>query len=179
MKLLNLYEKLEAPGALDSVPFSDNKIRLLEILIKDNCELIDYKLNELTQKHPQLDANIIAIVRNDKTFIPKKTDQIKCDDKIYVIINSSQMEETLNAFGHEEKISKKILIVGGGNIGFNLAKNLEESLDETRVKIVEKNKERAEYLANNLNNTIVINGDGLDEEALEEANLVKQKQFLL
>ena len=175
----SIQRKLEAPGALDSVPFSNNKIRLLEILIKDNCKLIDYKLNELTQKHPQLDANIIAIVRNDKTFIPKKTDQIKCDDKIYVIINSSQMEETLNAFGHEEKISKKILIVGGGNIGFNLAKNLEESLDETRVKIVEKNKERAEYLANNLNNTIVINGDGLDEEALEEANLGETETCLL
>ena len=174
----SIQRKLEAPGALDSVPFSDNKIRLLEILIKDNCKLIDYKLNELTQKYPQLDANIIAIVRNDKTFIPKKTDQIKCDDKIYVIINSSQMEETLNAFGHEEKISKKILIVGGGNIGFNLAKNLEESLDETRVKIVEKNKERAEYLANNLNNTIVINGDGLDEEALEEANLGETETVL-
>ena len=174
----SIQRKLEAPGALDSVPFSDNKIRLLEILIKDNCKLIDYKLNELTQKHPQLDANIIAIVRNDKTFIPKKTDQIKCDDKIYVIINSSQMEETLNAFGHEEKISKKILIIGGGNIGFNLAKNLEESLDETRVKIVEKNKERAEYLANNLNNTIVINGDGLDEEALEEANLGETETVL-
>ncbi len=174
----SIQRKLEAPGALDSVPFSDNKIRLLEILIKKNCKLINFKLNELTKKHPQLDANIIAIIRNDKTFIPKKTDQIKCDDKIYVIINSSQMEETLNAFSHEEKISKKILIIGGGNIGFNLAKNLEESLDTTRVKIVEKNKDRAEYLANNLNNTIVINGDGLDEEALEEANLGEAETVL-
>ena len=60
------------------------------------------------------------------------------------------MAETLEAFGHEEKISKKILIIGGGNIGFNLAKNLEESFDSARVKIVEKNKERAEYLANQL-----------------------------
>ena len=174
----SIQRKLEAPGALDSVPFSNNKIRLLEILIKDNCKLIDYKLNELTKKHPQLEANIIAIIRNDKTFIPKKTDQIKCDDKIYVIINSSQMAETLHAFGHEEKISKKILIIGGGNIGFNLAKNLEESLDSVRVKIVEKNKERAEYLANNLNNTIVINGDGLDEEALAEANLGEAETVL-
>jgi trk system potassium uptake protein len=174
----SIQRKLEAPGALDSVPFSDNKIRLLEILIKDNCKLIDYKLNELTKKHPQLDANIIAIIRNEKTFIPKKTDQIKCDDKIYAIINSSQMGETLHAFGHEEKISKKILIIGGGNIGFNLAKNLEESLDSVRVKIVEKNKERAEYLANNLNNTIIINGDGLDEEALTEANLGESETVL-
>ena len=174
----SIQRKLEAPGALDSVPFSDNKIRLLEILIKDNCKLIDYKLNELTKKHPQLDANIIAIVRNEKSFIPKKTDQIQCNDKIYVIINSSQMEETLNAFGHEEKISKKILIIGGGNIGYNLAKNLEESLDSARVKIVEKNKERAEYLANNLNNTIVINGNGLDEETLNEANLGEAETVL-
>ena len=174
----SIQRKLEAPGALDSVPFSDNKIRLLEILIKDNCKLINHKLNELTKKYPQLDANIIAIIRNDKTFIPKKTDQIKCDDKIYVIINSTQMAETLHAFGHEEKISKKILIIGGGNIGFNLAKNLEESLDSVRVKIVEKNKERAEYLANNLNNTIIINGDGLDEEALTEANLGEAETVL-
>ena len=174
----SIQRKLEAPGALDSVPFSDNKIRLLEILIKDNCKLIGYKLNELTKKHAQLDANIIAIIRNDKTFIPKKTDQIKCDDKIYVIINSTQMAETLYAFGHEEKIAKKILIIGGGNIGFNLAKNLEESLDSVRVKIVEKNKERAEYLANNLNNTIIINGDGLDEDALVEANLGEAETVL-
>ncbi len=174
----SIQRKLEAPGALDSVPFSDNKIRLLEILIKNNCKLIDNKLNELTKKFPQLDANIIAIIRNGKTFIPKKTDEIKCDDKIYAIINSTQMEETLNAFGHEEKISKKILIIGGGNIGYNLAKNLEESLEAARVKIVEKNKERAEYLANNLNNTIVINGDGLDEEALDEANLGEAETVL-
>ncbi len=174
----SIQRKLEAPGALDSVPFADNKIRLLEILIKKDCKLINFKLNELTKKHPQLEANIIAIIRNDKMFIPKKTDEIKCDDKIYVIINSSQMAETLQAFGHEEKISKKILIIGGGNIGFNLAKNLEESLDSVRVKIVEKNKERAEYLANHLNNTIVIHGDGLDEEALIEANLGEAETVL-
>ena len=174
----SIQRKLEAPGALDSVPFADNKIRLLEILIKDNCKLIDFKLNELTKKYPDLKANIIGIIRKDKFFIPKKTDQIKNNDKIYVIINSTQMEETLKAFGHEEKISKKILIIGGGNIGFNLAKNLEESLDSVRVKIVDKNKERAEFLANHLNNTIVINGDGLDEEALIEANLGEAETVL-
>ncbi len=139
----SIQRKLEAPGALDSVPFSENNIKLLEILIKDNCKLIDIKLNELTKKFPELDANIVAIIRKDKTFIPKK-----------------------------------ILIIGGGNIGFNLAKNLEESLDSVRVKIVEKNKERAEYLASNLNNTIIINGNGLDEEALEEANLGEAETVL-
>ena len=147
-------------------------------MIKDNCKLIGHKLNQLTKEFPQLDANIVAIIRKDKTFIPKKTDQIEFEDKVYVVINSTQMAETLNAFGHEEKISKKLLIIGGGNIGFNLAKNLEESLEAVRVKIVEKSKERAEYLANNLNNTIVINGSGLDEETLEEANLGESETVL-
>ena len=174
----SIQRKLEAPGALDSVPFANNKIRLLEILINDNCKLIDIKLNELTKKFPNLDANVIAIIRSEKFFIPKKSDSLKKDDKIYVIINSSQMAETLEAFGHEEKISKKILIIGGGNIGFNLAKNIEETLDTVRVKIVEKNKDRAEYLANELNDTIVINGNGLDEEVLTEANLDEAETVL-
>ena len=174
----SIQRKLEAPGALDSVPFADNQIRLLEILIKDNCKLINLKLNELTKKFPNLDANIIAITRGDKSFIPKKTDIVQENDKIYVIINSSQMSETLEAFGHSEKISKKILIIGGGNIGYNLAKNIEETLEGVRVKVVEKNKLRAEYLANELNNTIVINGDGLDEEVLLEANLDEAETVL-
>ncbi len=174
----SIQRKLEAPGALDSVPFAENQIRLLEILIKDNCKLIGLKLNELTNKFPNLDANIIAIIREDKSFIPKKTDEVKENDKIYVIINSSQMAETLEAFGHSEKISKKILIIGGGNIGYNLAKNIEDTLEGVRVKIVEKDKLRSEYLANELNNTIVINGNGLDEEVLSEANLDEAETVL-
>ena len=174
----SIQRKLEAPGALDSVPFAKGKIRLLEILINDNCNLINIQLNELTKKHPNLEANIIGIIRDEKFLIPKKNDDIKKDDKIYVVINSTQMSETLEAFGHKEKISKKILIVGGGNIGFNLAKNLEESLDSARVKIVEKDKDRAEFLANELNNTIIINGNGLDEEILVEANLEEAETVL-
>jgi len=174
----SIQRKLEAPGSLDSVPFADNRIRLLEILINENCNLINIKLNELTKKHPNLDANIIGIIRGVKFLIPKKNDDIQKNDKIYVIINSTQMSQTLEAFGHNEKISKKILIVGGGNIGFNLAKNLEESLDSPRVKIVEKNKDRSEFLANELNNTIVINGDALDDEVLIEANLEEAETVL-
>ena len=167
----SLQRKLEAPGALDNVPFANNKIRLLEILINENCPLIDIKLNELTKKFSKLEANIIGVVRNDKFAILKKNDVLLKDDKAYVAINATQMQDTLIAFGHNEKISNKILIIGGGNIGFNLAKNLEETLDSTRVKIIEKNKERAEIIASELNNTIVINGDALDEEVLMEANL--------
>ena len=167
----SLQRKLEAPGALDNVPFANNKIRLLEILINEKCSLKDIKLNELTKKFPKLNANIMGVIRNDKFVVLKKNDVMLNEDKAYVMIDASQMKDTLDAFGHNEKISNKILIIGGGNIGFNLAKNLEESFDSARVKIIEKNKERAELIASELNNTIVINGDALDEEVLIEANI--------
>jgi len=167
----SVQRKLEAPGALDNVNFAQNKIRLLEILVNEACPLVNIPLNELTKKFPKLEANILGVIRNEKFIILKKNDVMKKNDKAYVIINSEQMQQTLLAFGHEEKISKKILIIGGGNIGFNLAKNIEQSFDDARVKIIEKDKARAEFIANDLNNSIVINGNGLDEDVLSEANL--------
>jgi len=174
----SLQRKLEAPGSLDNVPFANNKIRLLEILIDASCPIKDIKLNELTKKFPKLNSNIMGVIRDEKFVLLKKTDVMLKDDKAYVVINASQMNETLAAFGHTEKISNKILIIGGGNIGFNLAKNLEESFDSARVKIIEKDKERAELIASQLNNTIVINGDALDEEVLLEANLEEVQTVL-
>ena len=167
----SIQRKLEAPGAIDNVPFADNKIRLLEIDVNEKCPLINIELNKITKKFPKLEANILGVVREEKFIILKKNDVLKLNDQAYVIINSSQMQLTLDAFGHNEKISNKFLIIGGGNIGFNLAKNLESSHESARIKIIEKNKERAEYIANELNNSLVINGNGLEEDVLKEANI--------
>jgi len=87
--------------------------------------------------------------------------------------------DDINNILKETKISpKKIIIVGGGNIGFNLAKNLETDSKGVRVKIIEKNKDRAEFIANELNDTIVINGNGLDEDVLKEANIEEAETIL-
>ncbi len=167
----SIQRKLEAPGALDNVNFAENKIRMLEIFIDDNCKIINTPLGKLTVNFPELEANILGVIRKEKFIILKKNDVLLKNDKAYVIINSSHMQKTLLAFGHTEKISNKILIIGGGNIGFNLAKNIEQSFESARIKIIEKSKERAEFIANELNNSIIINGNGLDEDVLEEANL--------
>ena len=167
----SIQRKLEAPGALDNVPFAENKIRLLEILIDEKCPIFEIKLNDLTKKFPKLNAYILGVVRDEKFKILKKNDSLKHNDKAYVMVNSNKLQETLEVFGHNEKISNKILIIGGGNIGFNLAKNIEQTFENTRVKIIEKDKNRAELIANELNNSIVINGNGLDEDVLNEANL--------
>ena len=167
----SIQRKLEAPGALDNIPFAENKIRLLEILIDEKCPIYGIKLNDLTKKFPKLNAYILGVVRDNNFLILKKNDSLNHNDKAYVMVASNKIQETLKVFGHNEKISSKILIIGGGNIGFNLAKNIEQSLDDARLKIIEKDKSRAEFIANDLNNSIVINGNGLDEDVLNEANL--------
>ena len=174
----SLQRKLEAPGALDSVPFAGGKIKVLEINIGKKCPLINTELSQITERYPDLRANILGVVRGEKFVILKKKDRMLINDKAFVVINASQIDKTLSAFGHDEKMAKKIVIVGGGNIGFNLAKNLENDSEGVRVKIIEKNKDRAEFIANELNNTIVINGDGLEEDVLKEANIEEAETIL-
>ncbi len=166
-----LKRKLEAPGALDNVPFADDRIKVLEIAIDEKCPIVNTELQKLTKTYSTLNANVLGVVRNGKFVILKKQDQILIGDKAYLVVKSNQLDKLLQIFGHEETKASKILIIGGGNIGFNLAKDLEETVEGIRIKIIEKNKERAELIASELNNSIVINGDGLDEEILKEANL--------
>ena len=71
------------------------------------------RLSPLTKKLPKLEANIFGVTRNEKFLVLKKNDVMLKEDKAYVVINASQMQDTLAAFGHNEKISNKILIIGG------------------------------------------------------------------
>tara|TARA_B100000945_G_scaffold301594_1_gene284512 strand:+ start:57 stop:1430 length:1374 start_codon:yes stop_codon:yes gene_type:complete len=174
----SLYRRLEAPGAIDSVPFANDKVKMLEISAEKNCPLINVPLKDLTQKYPNFKANILGAVRKEKFIFLKKNDKILEGDNVYLVASSDQLNEILKTFGHEEKTSEKILIIGGGNIGLNLAKLLESNFKGVRVKIIEKNKSRAEEIANELESSIVINGDGLDEEILKEANVEESETVL-
>ena len=174
----SLFRRLEAPGALDNVPFAKQKVKMLEISIEKNCPIINTPLKNLTEKFPDFKANIVGAVRKNKFIFLKKNDKMLEGDNVYLIISSLQLIPILKAFGHEEKISKKILIIGGGNIGLNLAKLLEKNFEDVRTKIIEKNKQRAEEIANELSSSIVINGDALDEEILKEANVEEAETVL-
>ena len=135
-------------------------------------------LKNLTEKYPNFKANIVGLERKEKFQFLKKEDKLMEGDNVYVVVSSDQLIEILKAFGHEEKTSKKILIMGGGNIGFHLAKMIEENFEGARIKIIEKNKARAEEIAAELTSSIVINGDALDEEILKEANLEESETVL-
>ena len=167
----SLYRKLEPPGAIDNIPFADDLVRLLEIQIDEKCPIVNTALSKLSDIFSDLDANVLGVLRNDKFLILKKSDKLIKDDKAYILTNSKQVDRTLSIFGKDEKFAKTILIIGAGNIGLDLAKILEENENSPRIKIIEKNSERAEFIANELNEAIVIKGDGLDENLLKEINI--------
>jgi len=173
-----LYRKLEAPGALDNVPFADGLINVIEVSVDKNCPIKNIPLKDCTAKFPDFLANIIAVKRKDKIIFMKKQDYLIEGDTAYVVVSSAQLNQILKAFGHEEKLASKILIIGGGNIGYNLAMFLEKGMEGARVKIIEKDKSRAEKIASDLNSSIVINGDALDEEILKEANIEEVETVL-
>ena len=166
----SLFRKLVAPGALDNVPFVKDKVKLLEILIEKKCPIANVPLNELTKKFPEFKAYIFGAERKEKFVFFKKNDEMKVGDKVYLVVSTDQINKLLSVFGHDEKVAKKILIIGGGNVSLHLAKLLEAS-EGLRIKIIEKNKQRAEQIASELSSSIVICGDPLDEKILKEANI--------
>ena len=166
----SLFRKLEAPGALDNVPFVKDKVKLLEILIEQKCPIANIPLKDLTKKFPEFKAYIFGAERKENFVFLKKNDQMKVGDKVYVVVSTDQINKLLSVFGHDEKLAKKILIIGGGNVGLHLAKLL-EATEGLRIKIIEKDKIRAEQIAGELSSSIVICGDPLDEKILKEANI--------
>ena len=166
----SLHRKLEAPGALDNVPFVKDKVKLLEILIEKKCPIANIPLKDLTKKFPEFKAYIFGAERKESFVFFKKNDQMKAGDKVYAVVSTEQINKLLSVFGHDEKVAQKILIIGGGNIGLHLAKLLEKT-EGLRTKIIEKNKVRAEQIAGELSSSIVICGDALDEKILKEANI--------
>jgi trk system potassium uptake protein TrkA len=103
----SLFRRLEAPGALDNVPFAGDKVKMLEISIEKNCPIINTSLKNLTEKFPEFKANILGAVRKDKFIFLKKNDKMVEGDNVYVVVSSEQLNQILKAFGHEEKTAKK------------------------------------------------------------------------
>jgi len=181
----SIERQLKAPGAYDVVPFLNDEIELLSLVINEKCPLVDTSLiniHELFQENvdteKNLRASILGISRDETLFIPKKLDTLNQGDHVYIIADKNHVKRTMSAFGYDEKPIKKLIIIGGGNIGFNLAKDLEKYQSDISVSIVENSEDRSRFIADQLSNTLVLNGDGLDQDLLDEAN-IKDADLLL
>ena len=163
--------RLKVPGAFDMISLVKDKVKLLGVRCEENCPLINTPLRQLTQLFPDLKIVIIGLVREGKAMVPTGEDQMLLGDEVYFVVDSDHVPRSMAAFGHEETEARRLLIFGGGNIGLFLAEEVEREYPWVNAKIVEANPERAREIASRLSNTVVLNGDVLDSELLEEANV--------
>ncbi|WP_366656317.1 Trk system potassium transporter TrkA [Fodinicurvata sp. EGI_FJ10296] len=166
-----IARRLQVPGAFEMIPLADGMVRVLGVLCADDCPIINTPLRQLTSLFPDLNIEVVAIVRGNRPIIPDANDQMFPGDEVYFVADSRHVGRAMAAFGHEESEARRIVIIGGGNVGLFLAQEIEANYPGVTARIVEENEDRAAYIAQTLSRTLVLTGDGLDTELLEEANI--------
>lgn len=167
---LAILRRLDTPGAFDSIPFADGRVRVLGIRLDESCPVVDTPLAQLTELFPTLKASVVGVKRDARLFAPKPTDQLAVNDDVYLAVDAGQTSRALDIFGREESRARRVVLVGAGNIGLYVAQKL-ETTPGVRVRIVEARKEKAEWAAERLRKTVVLHGDGMDPEILREAGV--------
>jgi trk system potassium uptake protein TrkA len=163
--------RLQVPGAFDMIPLVDDKVKLLGVRCGDDCPLLKTPLRQLTQLFPDLNIIIVGLVREGVATVPSGDDEMEAGDEVYFVVDSRKVERAMTAFGHEEGEARRLVIFGGGNIGLFLAQEIENEHPSVNVKLIESDRTRAEFVAGQLKRSVVLQGDVLDLEILEEANV--------
>jgi trk system potassium uptake protein TrkA len=171
-------QRLSAPSAFDTETFMEGKAQLLGITIDENCPVTNTPLRQLTDLFSTLRAIVVGIRRDGVLFAPEATDQIFAGDDCYIFANVEDVDRTLDIFGKPRRKQERVVIVGGGNVGLAVAKELESKTGRIRLKVVERNRANAERAAEALERTIVLNGDGLDAAILKEAGIDRADAML-
>lgn len=163
--------RMTVPGAFDMIPLADDKVRVIGVRCTENCPIVNTPLRQLTSLFPELNIIVVSIIRDGQPSVPTSNDQMLPGDEVYFVADTSHVARAMAAFGHDEKSARRVVIVGGGNIGLNLARELFESRHGVTTRIIELDRDRARRVAQALPGVTVIHGDALENEILEEANV--------
>lgn len=163
-----IEQLIHYPGALQVLDFADGKVRLVGVRALRGGLLVGQKLRTLREHIPNTDARVAAIYRNGQSIVPGGDAVIEHGDEVFFLAARKDIRLVMGEMRKAEDPVKRVVIAGGGNIGFRLAKALEP---HNQVKLIERDNRRARRVAELLANTIVLNGDAADEELLVEENI--------
>ncbi len=166
-----IERRLQVPGALDMLPFGGGRVRVIAVRCEDGCPIINTPLRQLTELFPELNITVLAICRDARLIVPRGDDQMLIGDEVYFAVDSEHVTRGMAVFGHEEPEARRVVIIGGGNIGHFLAQELETGHPMLDIKIVEMREERARYLAERLGKATIVCGDALDSDIFIEINI--------
>lgn len=171
----HIHLLLQRPGALQVLDFADGALQLVAVRAYHGGPLVGQELRSLRQHMPNIEARVAAIFRRDRPIFPEGGTVIEVGDEVFFIAARENIRAVMGELQRLETPYKRILIAGGGNIGFRLAQAIER---DHNVKIIEMSAERCVYLSEQLDRTVVLNGSATDRNLLVEENIDKIDVFL-
>lgn len=165
-----ILRRLHTPGAFEVVPFADNTVKFLGVHIGEDCPIIATPIRQIPDLFPELQAEIVGIRREGEIFVPMQDDPLYVGDDAFFIVRSEHANRLLEIVGTNEDRARHIVVIGGGNVGTYVAREL-ESVNGIRCRVIEYKKDRAEITAELLRKTVVLNGDAMTAEIQQEAGV--------
>ena len=165
----SIERMLSVPGAVDVAEFEAGRIKFVGIVLDEHARLAGAKLTELSTILGEDRPLVTAIIRKEELIIPTGSDYLMPNDLVYFISRDDKLMDTLKMFDKQDEALNRLLIVGGGRIGYRLAKQMEKK--PVHTKILEVNDKRCTALAEKLNKAVVLHGDGSDQGILREENI--------
>lgn len=166
---------LKQSGTRQLYEFSDSKLLLYAIKISSKSILMDKTISEASKITKDIEYNVVAIKRKDKTIIPRGHNRFMKGDLIYVVSTSSTMEKVMKIAGKQKHKVKRVMIMGGSRIGQRTAKELAKTHS---VKLFEIKKDKSIRLADILADTLIVNGDARDITLLKEEGIEQMDAFV-
>ncbi|MEX0447028.1 Trk system potassium transporter TrkA [Xenorhabdus sp. SGI246] len=170
-----IYKLIQYPGALQVVNFSEERVSIVAVKAYYGGSLVGNALSSLREHMPHIDSKVAAIFRQDRPIRPQGSTVIEAGDEVFFVAASQHIRAVMSELQRLEKPYKRIMIVGGGNVGAGLALRLEKDYS---VKLIEHNQKRATELAEILHDTIVFYGDASDQELLAEEHIEQVDVFI-
>ena len=167
---------IEFPEALQVLDFARGRVSLVAVRAYEGGLLVGKPIKAMRDLlPPDMDARIAAIFRRDQPVFPEGETLVEAGDEVFLLAAAEHIRPVLRQLRRMMRPVQRIMLAGGGNIGLRLARSLERRYE---VKVIEGRKERAELIACELNDALVLHGDATDEELLEQENIAEMDLFL-
>lgn len=159
---------LERPGALQVLDFAEGRVQLVAMKAYYGGPLVGHELRYIREHMPNVDTRVAAIFRRGNAIMPKGNTVIEVDDEVFFIAAREDIRAVMGELQRLDDDYKRIIVAGGGNIGLRLAQAVE---DQYKVKIIEHNMERCQFLSETLTKAMVFCGNASDKELLISENI--------
>ena len=162
------------PGTLQVLDFADGKVRLVGVHTRRGGLLVGHPLRELAKHLPNMELRVVAIYRDRRALEPEGDTVIAEGDEVFFLAARDDIRRAMAEMRHGDDPARRVMIAGGGHIGYRLAKTLEKT---NQVKLIERDARRARKISELLEHAIVLHGDAADEELLIEENIDSSDVF--